>query len=69
MSQLSKLDPSRIQSWLGMGIVHARAGQLKASATCFQKVLSIDPTEPRATANLLTIFKQTGEFEKAHLRP
>ena len=25
-------------------------------------MLSIDPTEPRATANLLTIFKQTGDF-------
>ena len=29
------------------------------------KVLSINPNEPRAKANLLTIFKQTGEFKAA----
>ena len=58
-------DPRRIQSWLGLGLVHARSGKLRASASCFQKVLAINPNEPRATANLLTIFKQTGEFEAA----
>ena len=56
-------DPRRIQSWLGLGLVHARSGQLQASATCYRKVLSINPNEPLAKANLLTIFKQTGDFE------
>ena len=28
-------------------------------------MLSIDPSESRANANLLTIFKQTGEFQAA----
>ena len=58
-------DPRRIQRWLGLGLVHARSGQLQASATCYRKVLSINPNEPRATANLLTIFKQTGDFQPA----
>ena len=60
-----KKDPTRLQSWMGLGLVHARAGQLQASKACFQKVLSIDPNEPRAKANLLTIYKQTGEFQAA----
>ena len=51
---------------MGLGIVHARSGQLKARVrTCFQRVLSINPKEPRATANLLVIFKQTGNFKGA----
>ena len=58
-------DPSRIQSWLGLGLLHARSGQLKASKACYHKVLSINPNEPSAKANLLTIFKQTGEFKAA----
>ena len=59
-------EPNRIQSWLGLGIVHARSGQLKQSTSCYQQVLKINPDEPRAKANLLSIFKQTGEFEAAH---
>ena len=61
-----KKDPTRIQSWLGLGLVHASTGQLQASKACYQKVLSIDPNEPSAKANLLTIYKQTGEFQAAH---
>ena len=56
-------NPRRIQSWLGLGLVHARLGDLSASANCYRRVLSINPNEPRATANLLTIFKQTGDFQ------
>ena len=58
-------DPSRIKSWLGLGLIHARLGQLKASETCYRKVLSISPNEPLAKANLLTILKETGEFGEA----
>ena len=59
-------DPSRIKSWLGLGIVNAHLGQLKTSENCFQKALTINPNEPLAKANLLTIFKQKGDFEAAH---
>ena len=55
-------DPVRTQSWLGLGIVHARIGQHKESAFCYKKVISINPNESRATANLITIYKRTGEF-------
>ena len=57
--------PHRIESWLGLGLAHARSGHLNASGSCYRKVLSINPNEPRAKANLLTICKQTGEFEAA----
>ena len=56
-------DPSRIQSWLGLGLVHARSGHLKASALLSKSALYQSKRTP-AKANLLTIFKQTGEFEK-----
>ena len=58
-------NPNRIKSWLGLGLAHARLGQLQASASCYQKILSINPSETDAKANLLTIFKQTGEFQAA----
>ena len=58
-------DPTRIQSWLGLGLVHARQDSSKRKCKLFQRVLSIDPNEPRAKANLLTIYKQTGEFKAA----
>ena len=58
-------DPSRIQSWLGLGLIHGRAGHLEASTTCFQKALSINAKEPTAIANLVTVFKQAGEFRRA----
>ena len=45
--------------------MHARSRQLQASAACYRKVLSINRKEPHANANLLTIFKQTGEFQAA----
>ena len=47
--------------------MYARSGQLQASESCYQKVLSIEPSENHAKANLITIYKQTGDFEKAHL--
>ena len=55
-------NPSRIQSWMGLGLVHARLGQLKASATCYQKVLSINPKEPRA-------HRRFGAVKKMRLAP
>ena len=41
-----------------------RSGQLQASTDCY-RVLSINPKEPQATANLLVIFRQTGDFKAA----
>ena len=48
----------------GIGLVHGRSGDLTASISCYRKVLSINKNEPRAKANLLTIYKKRGEFEK-----
>ena len=45
--------------------MHARLGDFSASANCYRRALSINPNEPRATANLITIYKQTGEFQPA----
>ena len=41
-------------------------GQLKTSEKLLPKALTINPNEPLAKANLLTIFKQKGDFEAAH---
>ena len=59
-------NSKRIQSWMGLGLVHGRSGNLIASTFCYEKVLSINPNEPRAKANLLTIYKQKGDFKQAH---
>ncbi|WP_226412902.1 tetratricopeptide repeat protein [Synechococcus sp. MU1642] len=58
-------DTSRIQSWMGLGLIHARAEKLEESKDCYRKVLSINPDQPHAKANLLTILKQQGEFQAA----
>ena len=55
---------------LGSKLAGAGAGACKSRTApseqgLFSKVLSIDPNEPRAKANLLTIYKQTGEFQAA----
>ena len=60
-----RTNPTRTKSWMGVGKVYWSLGNLIESASCYQKVLSIDPNESGAKANLLTIYKQTGEFEIA----
>ena len=61
-----KTNSERTQSWMGLGLVHGRVGHLTDSAACYKKVLSINKNEPQAKANLLTIYKQKGDFEQAH---
>ena len=45
---------------------NGRTGRFESQQLCYKKVLSIDPNETRAKANLITVFKETGEFEKAN---
>ena len=61
-----KTNPKRFQSWMGLGLTNGRVKRFEESKSCFEKVLKIEPKEHRAKANLITIFKETGEFEKAN---
>ncbi|TCD58125.1 O-linked N-acetylglucosamine transferase, SPINDLY family protein [Synechococcus sp. BS55D] len=58
--------PQRVNSWLGLGLVQGRSGHFSASSACFRKVLALEPREHRAAANLITLFKQTGDFDSAN---
>ena len=49
-------DPSRIQSWLGLGLDRS-CRPSRASTTRFQKAFN-QRKEPTAIANLVTVFKQ-----------
>ena len=51
---------------MGLGLTNGRVKRFEESKSCFEKVLKIEPKEHRAKANLITIFKETGEFEKAN---
>ena len=66
MRRFSKLIRNDLHSWMGLGLVHGQLGHLTESAAATKKHYLSIKMNLRAKANLITIYKQIGEFKSAH---
>jgi Flp pilus assembly protein TadD len=51
-TKASKLDPKLGSAWINLGTALAKKGDLLAAERAYQRALALDPTDPRAKANL-----------------
>lgn len=66
LRSLCKNNPDNLDIWLGLGHVQHRLGELQEALYSFQKAYQINPNEPRASANEITIDQELGRYKEAH---
>jgi len=51
-TKATKLDPKLGSAWINLGTALAKKGDLAAAERAYQRALTLDPSDPRAKANL-----------------
>ncbi|MCG8557732.1 MAG: tetratricopeptide repeat protein [Proteobacteria bacterium] len=55
------LAPDRPQAWTNLGLVHARAGNLRAALDAYQRALELDPSRAAVWVNLIALELSAGD--------
>lgn len=66
-------DDHNVSAWIGLGVAHGATGNAVESERALRHALSLEPTSPKAWANLANLYRQTGNQPglrecEAHLR-
>jgi Flp pilus assembly protein TadD len=64
-TKASKLDPKLGSAWINLGTALAKKGDFSAAERAYQRALSLDPSDPRAKANLAEL----AELKRAAPKP
>lgn len=59
------LEPSYVEPYLSLGVLHGRMGQLDRAVALFDEAIAIDPNHPRAYGNRGFAYALRGEPDKA----
>ena len=62
---LSRQRPGEASIWLDLGACHHRRGERREALAAFEEAGRLDPGDPRAAANRLTLLKELGEWDAA----
>jgi Flp pilus assembly protein TadD len=60
-TKASVLDPKLGSAWINLGTALAKKGDLPAAERAYQRALALDPSDPRAKANLAELAEMKRE--------
>jgi len=65
LRQLLQIDEANKETWVRLGLCHARLRQLPEALDAFNKAQQLDPGDPQMLANRITVLKDLGRFSDA----